>query len=106
VPVQVVLPPVEVGRWDVEIDAEDRFLSAEVSGSEEAIARLRSGAEAVIALASLSSDDLTKRVESKEVSFAVLRGGTIQPSGEFAVSAPRATVRVRITPRGADGNGP
>lgn len=97
VPVQVVLPPIEVGRWAVEVQSEDRFLSAEVTGSVEAIERLKSGAEALIALVVLSSDDLQGRVASKEASFVVLRGGVMSARPDVQVTAEKSAVRLKIT---------
>lgn len=98
IPVQCVLPPVEIGRWNVEVLSEDRFLTADVTGSIEAIERLKAGTEAVIALVSLSSDDLQARIESKEASFVILRGGVVTSRSELQVATPRPTIRLKITP--------
>ncbi|MBL8745232.1 MAG: hypothetical protein JNK58_02630 [Phycisphaerae bacterium] len=103
VPVQVVLPPVEVGRWEVEVDSDDRFLSAEVSGPTEAVERLKNGSEAVIAVVALSSDDLQSQIDSKNVTFVVLRGGVFTLRPELQIVGEQSSVRLKISPRGESG---
>lgn len=99
IPVQAVLPPVEIGRWLVEVDAEDRFFSATAAGPPEALERLRSGAEALVALVALSSDDLASRVRAKDATFALLKGGVIGPlPADLSISADKTLVRLTIAP--------
>jgi hypothetical protein len=104
VPVQVVLPPIEVGRWAVEVHPDDRFQSAEVSGSSEAVERLQSGEEALIALVVLSSDELQGRIGRKEASFVVLSGGVMSARADVQVTSKAPSVRLTIAPRAADGS--
>ncbi len=106
VPVQVVLPPVEVGRWIVEIETEDRFLAAEASGPREAIDRIKSGTEAVIAIVALSSDELQARIPAKDATFAILRNGVITARPELAVTTAKSAVRLRIAPKDTPGAAP
>ncbi|MDX2115768.1 MAG: hypothetical protein SFZ24_09170 [Planctomycetota bacterium] len=98
VPVQLVLPPVEAGRWQVEIDAEDRFLPVDVSGPADALERLRAGGEALVAIAALSSDDLAAGIASKDVSFMVLKQGVLSSRPELTVEPGRTSVRLKIAP--------
>lgn len=106
VPVQVVLPPIEVGRWEVEVVSEDRFLTADVSGPSESVERLKNGSEAVIAVVALSSDDLQGRVESKEATFMVLKGGVFAARPELQIAGPKAGVRLKIVAKGEAGPSP
>lgn len=106
VPVQVVLPPVEVGRWEVEVSSEDRFLTAEVSGPTELVERLKNGTEAVIAVVALSSDDLQAHVESKDATFMLLRGGVFSTRAELQITGAKGNVRLKITARGETGPTP
>lgn len=106
IPVQAVLPPVEIGRWLVEVDTEDRFLAATVAGPPESLERIRSGAEALIALVALSSDDLASRVRSKDATFALLKGGAIGPlPPDLSVAAERTLVRLLVSPVEPAGSG-
>lgn len=98
VPVQIVLPPIEVGRWKVEVEAEDRFVPAEVTGPADQIEKLKSSADALIAIVALSSDDLAARVATKEVSFAVLRGGVVAARSELVITSGKPTIRLKIEP--------
>lgn len=106
VPVQLVLPPVEIGKWEVSIVPEDRFLAAEVSGPAEAIERLRSGSEAMIAVISISSDELRAKIPAKQATFMVLRGGLLLARPELQVQAARSEVRLVIAERSEAGPSP
>lgn len=106
IPVQIVLPPVEIGRWDVQIESEDRFLTADVSGPTDAMERLKSGAEAVIAVLSLSSDDLEAKVEKKDAAFMVLKSGAFMLRPELQIVGVKSSVRLKITPKSAPGPTP
>lgn len=98
VPVQVVLPPIEVGRWNVQVDAEDRFLDVQASGSAERVERLTKKEDAVIAVVSLSSDDLAQRAASRPVSLIVLRQGAVAATSDLDLLASKAVVRLTIEP--------
>lgn len=98
VPVQVVMPPIEAGKWLVEVNAQDQFLSADVSGPSEVIERLQASGNPVIAVVALSSDDLEKGITSKDVSFAQLRSGVLSALPDSVkLTAPKAAVRLKVT---------
>ncbi len=100
VPVQLVIPPIETERWAVRIQPEDQILSAEVSGPSEIIERIKGPAERLIAVLALSSDELESGVSSKEVSFALLRGGALAPLPESLRLTPsKAVVRFTVERR-------
>lgn len=97
VPVQVVLPSLEVGRWSVALREEDQFLPAELSGPDDAVSALRAGGDAVIALLSLSSDELESGVSAKDVSFVLLREGAIRPLPPgLSAQGPRSSVKFEV----------
>jgi hypothetical protein len=96
VPVQVVLPPIEVGRWRVEIDEPDRFLEVQASGSTDRVERLRKKEDAVIAVVSLSSDDLAAMVQSRPVTLMVLRQGAMSVPADLELSAAKQTIALKI----------
>lgn len=102
IPVQVVVPPVEAGKWTIDIAKSDRFLQGEVSGPKDQIERLRSGADGVVALVSLSSDDLVSGLTTKAVSFFVLRNGAVTPLGDLTVATNTQSVALTITRPKAD----
>lgn len=96
-PVQVILPPIESGKWKVEIDPQDQFLALEVSGPSEVIERLQAAGSPVIAIVALSSDELEKGVESKEVAFGQLRAGVLAALPDSVrVTAPKTSVRLKV----------
>lgn len=100
-PVQVLALPVEWGDWEVVIQPEDQRLTADVSGASDLVERLKSGSDKPIAVLSLTSDELAKKITSKEVGFVVLRAGipSALPAG-LTVSAERRIVRFTIQKRG------
>lgn len=99
-PVQVVLPPIEVGNWDVDIEQQDQFVTVEASGPSEVIERLQASGHPIIATVALSSDDLERGVTSKELSFGQLRGGVLTALPESVrLTSPKTTVRLKITRR-------
>lgn len=101
VPVQVVLPPIEVGGWRVEIDEDDRFLDVQAAGAQERIERLRRREDAVIGVVSLSSDDLAAGVQSRPVTLMLLRQGAMTPPGDLELTSTKQTVNLKITREGA-----
>lgn len=106
IPVLVVLPPIEVGRWNVEVNEQDRFLSAEVTGPRAALDDIAKGGEAIVAVAWLSSDELQGGVESKSVSFMLLKNGAFTAPTEVQVNAERTDVRLRVSKSGENGAAP
>ena len=97
VPVYVCMPAVEIGRWDVSIPDEDRFLTdVEVSGPSDVVDLVRRGQIRIAAQLVLSFDDLERGIGSKEVTFAEL------PTA-LNFKADSTKVRVRITARSIRG---
>lgn len=83
-PVQVLLPPTEAGRWEVRILPEDLFLrDVEVIGTSEFVSQVRNNDVRLVAVLSLSSDELERGITEKRASIATLRDGVISqpPSG-------------------------
>lgn len=78
VPVQLLLPSIEQNEWVVAVDPQSTFLDVEVAAPAEIMDRLKSPEEGLIAVLSLSSDDLAQGISSKDVSFAILRQGVAQ----------------------------
>jgi len=98
-PVQVLLPPTEVGRWDVRILPEDLFLrDVEVTGPSEFISQVRSNDIRLVAVVSLSSDELERGVTEKRASIAMLRdGGMSTPPVGVRVDVKDDSVRLTVT---------
>jgi hypothetical protein len=93
VPVQIRIPAVETGRWDIEIPEEDQFLKdVVVHGTRDQIDQIRSGATKVIAFVPLTFDDLEAGATSKQAVFSEL------PT-TLKFEAPNRTVRLTIKPR-------
>lgn len=102
-PVQVLLPSIEQSEWTVTLSQEDAILDVDVSGPPEVIARLKSPSEGLIAILAISSDELATGIASKQVSFAVLKGGAATPTPSSLILPPQApsvsfTVSRRATP--------
>lgn len=96
-PVQVILPPIESGKWKVDIDPQDQFLALEAQGPSEVIERLQTAGNPVIAIVALSSDDLEKGIESKEVAFGQLRAGVLSAMPDSVrITAPKTSVRLKV----------
>ncbi len=92
-PVWTLLPSIEVGGWQVTVDPGDQLLTVKVTGPNAIMDRLRgaSPADRLVAVVELSSDDLDKRIESKVVSFMLLRDTgqlAIPESLKFEPAAP------------------
>lgn len=100
VPVQVILPPVDLENWRVRLEREDQALSADVTGPNDVVERLKSSGDRLIAMLPLSSDELDQGIASKEVAFGLLRGSTIAPLPEsLRVNAAKSVVRFTIERR-------
>jgi hypothetical protein len=99
-PVQLITPPAESGRFRVEINADDEFVQGvTVIGASDLVEQVRSGQVRVVALLWLSSDELERRVDSKGVTFAVVRDGQVAPPpAGLTIRADDAVVRFQITP--------
>ncbi|MGP1309196.1 MAG: hypothetical protein ACTS27_03235, partial [Phycisphaerales bacterium] len=97
-PVQVLLPPTEAGRWNVRIPPEDLFVrNIEVVGPSEFIARLRSNEVRLVAVLSLSSDDLDRGITEKQASIATLRDGMLgQPPQGVRIDVADSVVRLAV----------
>lgn len=71
VPVHIRIPPVEYGKWDLDIPEQDRFLNdVMVTGPADLIEQLRQRQTPVVAWVALSFEDLERGVTSKEVTFS------------------------------------
>lgn len=102
-PVQVLLPPTEAGRWEVRILPEDLFLrDVEVVGASEFVAQVRANDVRLVAILSLSSDELERGITEKRASVATLRDGVIgQPPSGVRIEARDPNVRFEIVRIGA-----
>ncbi|MBL0922558.1 MAG: hypothetical protein IBJ10_10575 [Phycisphaerales bacterium] len=104
-PVQLLTPPAESGRFRVEIEADDAFVTGvTVSGPSELVEQVRSGQMRIVALLWLTSDELERPITSKMVSFGALRDGQVVglPAG-LSVRAADAQVQFTVTPVSAPG---
>jgi len=71
-PVHVRLPAAELGRWDIRVAGDTVLRDVTVSGPSELIDRIRSGQLPVVAVVSLTFEDLERGIESKAASFSAL----------------------------------
>lgn len=101
-PVQVLMPPTEAGRWEVRILPEDLFVrDIEVVGPSEFVNQIRANDVRLVAVLSLSSDELERGVSEKRASIATLRDGVIgQPPQGARVEARDPVVRFEVVARG------
>jgi hypothetical protein len=100
-PVQVLLPPTEAGRWEVRILPEDLFLrEIEITGPSEFVNQVRATDVRLVAVLSLSSDELERGITEKRASLATLRDGMIgQPPPGARIEARDPLVRFEIVRR-------
>jgi hypothetical protein len=100
-PVQVLLPPTEAGRWEVRILPEDLFLrEIEITGPSEFVNQVRANDVRLVAVLSLSSDELERGITEKRASLATLRDGMIgQPPPGARIEARDPLVRFEIVRR-------
>lgn len=100
IPIELSLPPDEVGRWRVELHPEDRaLLGLRVRGPAASVSRVASGQVRVRAVVELTSEGLAARVDRRPVELFGLPSG-VGPVDE----AP--TVRLTITPIDPDPDAP
>jgi len=100
VPVHVRLAPGEIGKWDIEIPEQDRFLTeVTVTGPSDQVKQVQGAVIPLIAWVPLSFEELERGITSKEAVFSEL------PSTlRFEVA--NRTVRLKISARKAgNGNG-
>lgn len=96
IPVQVVLPPNEVGLWSVGVEPGEEIIGVRVDAPQAQIERL-AREDRLIAVVSLSSDELTQQVASKPVGFVLLRSGQPMPLPEsMTVTPDRPAVQLDI----------
>lgn len=102
-PVQVLLPPTEAGHWEVRILPEDLFLrDVEVIGPSEFISQVRNNDVSLVAVLSLSSDELERGVTEKRASVATLRDGVIgQPPSGVRIEVRDPNVRFEVVRLGS-----
>ena len=100
-PVQVLTLPIEWSDWTVKINDEDQLLPGQVNGPADAVERIKSGEDRAIAVLALSSDDLAKRLTTKEVGFAAVHAGVIGPlPAGVEVKTEKRMVRFTVKKRG------
>ncbi|HLO41321.1 MAG TPA: hypothetical protein VK176_09880 [Phycisphaerales bacterium] len=96
VPVHIKIAAGEMGRWDVVVPEEDRFIrDVKVSGPSDLVDRVRRGDIRVTAVLSLSFDELERGITTKDVTFA-------EVPTELKFDTDRTTVRLSITRRETD----
>lgn len=91
VPVQVVLPSIELQNWDVAIKEEDRLIGVTLTGPAALLEPWQGdGAPALLAMLLLSSDELEKGITSKPVTIFVRdeEGGVLVPLPESVTASP------------------
>ena len=106
IPVQVVLPSIELDRWHVTINSDDRLIGASLSGPAAALAELKQSGVALLAVLILSSDELEQGVTAKAVTiFARQReDGILVALPEGVAAAPTIpAVSFTATRRESDG---
>ena len=99
VPVWVTMPPVETGKWDVEVL--DPYLhDVTVTGPREEVQRIRREELRTIAFVFLSSDDLENQIPSKRAVFAPVPGALVSgdPVGAGAEEGPDAALLEQVAP--------
>jgi hypothetical protein len=93
VPVAIRVAPEEFNNWTIQVPQSDRFLTdVTVNGPAEYIAQISNQSIQLIAVVSLTFEELEKRIPSKEAVFSDVPAGV-------KVDAANRTVRMTITPR-------
>ena len=106
VPVQVLLPPIEMEDWRIDIDEADQILSLTVTGPRASLRALSAEGARPVAILSLSDVELASGLTSKRVSLGVIRSGTIVGAPDGLRTDPESpVVRFAVTRR-AEGAAP
>ncbi|GMV27563.1 MAG: hypothetical protein AMXMBFR58_35940 [Phycisphaerae bacterium] len=93
VPVHIKIAVGEIGRWEVTVPDEDRFIrDVKISGPSDLVEQVRRGQIKITAVLSLSFDELERGIATKDVVFSEI------PT-ELKFDADRTTVRLRIARR-------
>ena len=90
-PIQVLLAPGEVGRWDVALDpGSEDLVSIQISGPSDALEAINNGTATPSAVLSLSFQDLERSITSKQIQLlglpAGVRVGTELPEVSFVIT--------------------
>ncbi len=100
VPVHVKIAVGELGRWNVTVPEEDRFIrDVKVSGPGDQVDRIRRGEIRITAILPLSFDELERGITNKDVTFA-------EVPTDLKFDAERMNVRLTITRREAPAAAP
>lgn len=115
IPVQVALPPKDLDRYTVTIDAKDSFLrNVVVNATPEMVEQISKGGAKIIAFVQLSSDDLDRailsdgRLEKPVTLWQLPPGVTLVDPGKTdfqlerereGAADPRKGVLIRVAPR-------
>lgn len=93
VPVHIKIAVGEIGRWEVAVPEEDRFIrDVKVSGPSDLVDRVRRGEIRITAVLPLSFDELERGISTKDVVFA-------EVPTDLKFDADRTTVRLTISRR-------
>lgn len=93
VPVHLRIPPAELSNWEIRVPEADQFISdVAVTGPADQVRGIQSGTVQVVAVVSLSFEELERGIASKEAVFVGL-----PPS--VRADAARRTIRLTITRR-------
>ncbi len=102
VPVQIRVAPGQLSRWQITIPESDQFLrDVRVTGPSEEIERIRKGELRIIAMVTLSAQELASGITSKAATFTEL-----PTSLQFQVEDPIVSIEVRPIPEGSNGATP
>lgn len=75
-PIQILLAPGEVGRWNVTLNpGSEDLVSIQISGPTEALAAINDGTIVPSAVLSLSYQDLERAITTKQIALLGLPGG-------------------------------
>ncbi|MFZ4573206.1 MAG: hypothetical protein ACOYN0_02340 [Phycisphaerales bacterium] len=93
VPVALRLAPEEFGKWNIDVPESDRFLTdVIVNGPAEYVAAIAGQRVQLVAVVSLTFEELEKRISTKEAVFVDIPPGV-------KVDVANRTVRLSISPR-------
>jgi hypothetical protein len=104
VPVQLLLPPTELARWDITLAESDRLIyDVTVTGPDELVEQVRSERLAVVAVVALTYQELEQAARAgeplvKEVAFSLL-------PGQLRFEAKDKSVTLTVRPRSPEAGG-